>query len=129
MNITKINQTNFTAAYGRLEDGWHDFTKSATEIVSEADVKTALGLAKQKQGVNLSGSAWLQGSGSYYSTKLNKGIGLILTDRTASNFSLIKESKDRLLDFINKLYGKRIVFDNLLCKSGQIENETLKVKV
>lgn len=129
MNITKINQTNFTSAYGRLEDGWHDFTKSATEIISESDVRKALGLAKQKQGVNLSGSAWLKGSGSYYSTNLNKGIGLILTDRTAGKFNLIKESKERLLEFINKLYGKHIVFDNLLCKTGQIEDETLKVKV
>lgn len=129
MNITRINQTNFTAAYGRLEDGWHDFTKSATEIISESDVKNALSFAKQKQGINLSGNAWLQGSGTYYSANLSKGIGLILTDKTAGRFNLIKESQEKLLAFINKLYGKRIAFEKLVCKTGQIEDETLKVKI
>lgn len=127
MNVGKIDRTNFTSAYGRLEDGWHDFTKSAKETISEQDVRIAINNAKQKTGVNLSGSAWLQQVNTYLLANFNKGLSLILTDKTACRFNSIAASDEKKLSFINKLYAKRIVFEKLLCKTGQIDNESLRV--
>lgn len=118
---------SFKGAFARVDNGWKDLSKPASEILSDEQIKDVLYSAKILSGLNLKGDIWVKSGASFTGPEtLHRGYSLFLTDQTVSIFNKIKDSSQKALDFINKLYKEKLFFEKLDIKTGVIDIENLK---